>query len=147
MQGSAGHFTVRSDNVKEICDRTIEILRNAGVRAYRRGATDQQFKAEGIKGNAFVGWLTNQVPFLSWFGWFSRLKVTVKCMRSLTEGDDSVHLYLRVVPIMEMRDSRENLLISQDVGEFVGDNMKAKRVYRQIVNDLHAAQVIDMKYG
>ena len=90
MQGCSGHFIVQSDNLKDVCDQTIGIMRNAGVRAYRRGVTDQQFKAEGLKGNAFLGWVTNYIPFLSWFGWFSRVKVTVKCMRSLDEDDDRV---------------------------------------------------------
>ncbi len=142
MQGSAGHFVVKSDNMKEICDSTIDVLRNAGVRAYRRGSTDKQFKAEGVMGNKFVALLAGQVPFLSLFGCFSRVKTTVKCMRSLNEEDDSIHLFIRVVPLMELRDDREIFLITQDLGENIGDNAKAKRVYRNITKGLRAAGII-----
>jgi len=144
MQGCSSHFLVPCDDLKKVCNSTIQILRDVGVRAHRRGVTDQQFKVEGIMGNSFAAIIARQIPFLSWFGWFSRLKVTMKCMRSLTEGDDSVHLFIRVFPIMEMHDGQEQgLLVSQDLGEYIGDNAKAKQIYRKLVKEMDAAGLID----
>jgi hypothetical protein len=142
MQGCSGHFILNSKDIKEVANQTIALLRAAGVKAYRRGVSDSQFKAEGVKGSSVLALISGFVPFLSTLGFFSRVKVVVKCQRSLNEGDDDLHFFIRAYPIMETQDRRESLLVSQDLGEYIGDHLHTKRCYQKIIQGLQDAALM-----
>ena len=139
---SHGHYLLKSQDLKKGAKTTMDLLGQLGFRAHRRGFTPEHFKVEGVRGNSFIATILQQIPFMSLLGFGSRVKAVVTGQKSLKDGDDSCHLFLRVMPLMEWSDREEVLFASQGLEEHFGDNLQARRVFRKVVEKFRMAGLI-----
>lgn len=128
--------------MSEARKETVRILKECGVRAYSRGSSNTQFKAEGIKGNSFIAFIMSYIPLISELGYFSRIMVRAKGLQSLKEGEDDFHLFIQVYPIRELTDDRESAMLTQSLGEHIGDHFQSKRYFAKVVGALRTAGLI-----
>lgn len=141
-QECRGHYILNGSDLKRSCDQVHAILSKAGFKAYRRRAADDGFTVAGTRGSSIVAILGSFIPFNDLLGFLTRVRATVTARPSLNEGDDTLHLYVRVWPIDELYDQREQWLYTQGVGERLGDSFQIRRVFHRIVKGLALAKLI-----
>lgn len=101
-----------------------------GVRVRRM---ENGFELMGDRGNSGLALIGQWIPLGLVLGWLGRTRVRAKCVRSLREGDESLHLFVRVHPIQEMDDQDETWQITQGAPERLGDSLKARRDLQRIL--------------
>ena len=143
-KGSFGIYRLRIQDA-EFAKKTLkDLLAGLGYRASRRGAPPGRFKIVGIRGSTNLAAIANLFPMLTLFGIGSRVRATLTGGASLTEGDTEQRMSVRVMPIRETEDREETFLQSQDVGEALGDDLKARHEFRKLVDALARAGTIDV---
>ena len=123
-------------------DAAVAVLEDLGYRVNRRSVSERQVRVQGIRGSKLLARLGQMLPFGTLLGIGSRVKATVLCRRSLTEGDPDLHLSVRCAPVEEWDSLEESLHHSQDHVERVGDNQAAAQCFRRLVGALRRRRVI-----
>jgi len=140
--GSYGAWSVAPIDFRVLRDLVVEVLEHEGYHVQRRRITDRDVKVVGIHGSKLFAHLGQSLPFGALLGIGSRVKATVHCRRSLTEGDPDLRLTVRCAPIEEFDSLEEEYMQSQDCIERVGDNRRAAQCFKRLVQALHASEII-----
>jgi len=143
-QGSSAHFVLTTKDMNKVREAALDLLRELGFKTYRRGKKEDRFKVEGTSGNWIVAMLANCIPFNQLFGFLTRVRATIQGQRSLNVQDDTCHLFIRTMPVDEYSGTREQYLLTQDIGERMGDNLQARRMLTKIVRALAAHRLIQI---
>ncbi|MHC4599466.1 MAG: hypothetical protein ACYS47_10715 [Planctomycetota bacterium] len=143
-QGSFGsyHVDVAEDELKALRSELVRFLERDGYQIRRKGLAKGTLRIEGIRGSSLVAVLMQMLPFMDILGFGSRVKTTIVSRKSLTKGDDSRRLTVRCAPLKELMNEEEQFLISQDVGERMGDNLQCSRCLKRISGFLAQAGYI-----
>ncbi|MFT4710407.1 MAG: hypothetical protein ACI8Q9_001535 [Planctomycetota bacterium] len=111
------------------------VLERAGVRDIFLTKTATGFRARGIRGGTGLAVLGGSTP-LGLLGWFSRNGVEVLCKPSLNEGNETLHVTLRVRCLRELDDHDEDNWITRGPAEMLGDALQSRRVLRKIMRSI-----------
>ena len=139
---SYGAWPIAEVPFKTIREIAVAVLEDEGYRVHRRRITERQAKIEGIRGSKWFAHLGQQIPFGALLGIGARVKATVLCRRSLTEGDSDLRLSVRCAPVQEWDSVEEEYLTSQGRVERIGDNAKARQCFFKLVNEFRRRAVI-----
>jgi hypothetical protein len=140
-KGSLAHVLLATTDLRAAKDRIKAVLDRAGFRSSVRSRGRDGFIVQGIRGSDFKAWLGQQIPFGALFGLWSKVGAAAKGQRSLDEGDDRFHLWIRVWPVRELSDDRETWW-TRDLGEAIGDHRQCRKVFAQILEELDAAGLL-----
>lgn len=141
-RGSFGTYRLLKEDPVDARTRVTTEMKRLGYRPHRRGGSEGRFKLVGIRGSSLVAMLVQTIPFAEVLGIGSRVRATVSGGVSLNESDNSCSLSIRVVPIRELEDREETFVLTQDLGEALGDNLQARRAFHRLVNALAESGVI-----
>jgi hypothetical protein len=109
------------------------VLAENGYEDLRARRSKDGFETTGVHGKSGSALLWQFIPFGRLLGVASRTRVRVKCIRSLNERDDQLHIFIRVVPIREIDDEEEVWAVTQDDEELLGDSLQARRRLRRLI--------------
>ena len=109
-----------------------EVLEGAGFQDVFLTKTAKGFRARGIRGGTGSAVLGSATPLVL-FGWFSRSGVEVLCKPSLNQGDETLHVTVRVRCKREFDDHDEADWITRGAGEMLGDALQTRRILRKIM--------------
>jgi NAD(P)H-dependent flavin oxidoreductase YrpB (nitropropane dioxygenase family) len=131
--------TTRTESELEpVAGHVRAALERAGIEDIFLTKRPDGFRARGIKGRSSLAMLASYTP-LAFTGIFCRSGVEVRCTRSLNDGDQNLHIAVRVRALREFDDHEEIDWITRGPGEILGDLLQNRRVLRRVMNSVTQA--------
>lgn len=110
-------------------------LERADVKDISLTKTSKGFRARGIRGGTGTAVFGGLLP-TSLIGWLSRSGIEVLCYPSRNEGDETLHVTVRVRGLREFDDEEEANWVTRGPGEILGDKLQTRRILRKVMTSI-----------
>ncbi|MCA8969144.1 MAG: hypothetical protein KDC95_05150 [Planctomycetes bacterium] len=127
-------FEIPASSFRDVYEGLRDILASHRFALRQDRLLERTFLLRGVRGNRLVAFLASLMPALESSGLLSRVECYVRA-KIVPEDPRRVRVYLRVAPLGELSDGREDLW-SQGFGEHIGDSWASRRWFDRIVGEV-----------
>ncbi|GEM_PF-3324350 len=131
-QGSGAWFTVRRADLEALRKDLETYLQDKGCKIVRNSLSQEKLRLEAHTRHSWKTFLLWLIPYMDLMGYGSRVRTVVRGRTSLKEGDDRYRVEVRCLPLNEYTNEDEEFMLTQSVGERIGDSQQCKRALRKI---------------
>jgi hypothetical protein len=136
--GKPLHVVLETTDLAEAHGQVRAGLEQAGCEVSRVRRTEDGFRLRGVRSGHGLATIAALIPPLRLFGAFSRTEVEAKCQRSLEDGDESLHVWIRARAIRELDDQAEAAWVTRGPDEAIGDSLQTRRVLKRLAEIFEA---------